>query len=124
MTNNNVTGLHIDDDHNVWLTGLDNGTLNTFGIDIYNKSQVVLAVNEIEKQNASTIYPNPAENILTISSESIKDGDEVILTDISGREQGVFIVTGHRIDISRLSSGVYLLNTADRRIATAKVIKE
>ena len=124
MTNNNVTGLHIDDDHNVWLTGLDNGTLNTFGIDIYNKSQVVLAVNEIEKQNASTIYPNPAENILTISSESIKDGDEVILTDIAGRDQGTFVVSSHKIDISRLSSGVYLLNTADRRMATAKVIKE
>jgi ligand-binding sensor domain-containing protein len=124
MTSDYLTGLYVDPNHNVWISAMDYGNTDAFGIDIYNKNQVALSVPEVSKQLPYTVYPNPTRDLITISSALIKDGDAVKLTDITGRSEGYFIVTNNSIDISRLAGGVYLMSTADMKIQAAKVVKE
>ena len=123
MTSNYVTGLYVDDLHDVWLTSLDYGAQNTFGIDIFNKTQITLSVKETNTGQMS-IYPNPTTGTLYIKSENIRDGDQVTLTDALGRQVATYQVSGNEINISGISQGVYFLQMADQGVPSVRIVKE
>jgi ligand-binding sensor domain-containing protein len=125
ITCNGASGLYVDADHNVWITSTDYGTMNTFGIDIYNKTQVVLSIVETsETKNAVSVYPNPTNGKLTVRARNIHDGSEMMLTDMLGRDMGTRRVINNEIDISALPMGVYILHTTDLMGVSVRVVKE
>jgi hypothetical protein len=123
MTCNNVTGLYVDDRHDVWLTGMNYGTENTFGIDIFNKAQITLSVRETSTSE-TYVYPNPTTDKLYIKSESIHDGDVVSLIDALGRQVSVCHIYGNEINIGSIPRGVYFLRMADQSVPSVRIVKE
>ena len=78
---------------------------------IYNESGSVSVREPIQSEQASESYPNPAHNVITISTKDDIDIDKIEITDIKGN-----IITakirqhiGNRIiiDISMLTVGTY-----------------
>lgn len=85
----------------------------------------VISPIEINPSNF-TIYPNPATDIVTISSKG-SALNYVVLTDINGRvvKQINDIETNSQINISDLSAGVYMMKiSSSEGTTTKKLIKE
>lgn len=70
------------------------------------------------------VYPNPAESMVTVSSEYI---DEVRLINSLGQVLGIYNVKGSRVDlyVAELPSGIYMLQVtgADGTLTTHKLIR-
>ena len=83
----------------------------------------LLSNNEIITQKFS-IYPNPANDLVTISKNSAIDITSVIVTDINGRIVKEINNDATTINVSDLNAGVYFLkiNTAEGS-GTTKLIK-
>lgn len=76
-----------------------------------------MAVNKVEKQDSSKVYPNPAKSVLTIDHP---DGNPKFkVFDVSGK---VFM-TGNssKVDISKLENGVYFVQVEN--LKPTKIIK-
>lgn len=78
--------------------------------DAYDR--VLVTVEEVPTAKTLTVFPNPTSNELNV----IAAGDfirEVSLYDINGRQLQQYTYQGldqqHRIDLSSLNSGIYLL---------------
>lgn len=82
-------------------------------------------INTITKDNTSVIYPNPANDIVTVKTSQFTIGTVYYVVDNLGRQ----IVSGKiydettKIDISKLVSGVYMLQIGDVDLKTYKIIK-
>jgi len=91
----------------------------------------VLNVDDVTGAFAITIYPNPVSAYLFVHFESIEDIPYLIrLFDIHGRILNEFEIVDpvnlHQIDISHLSSGVYLVRIYDAEnpiISSQRIIK-
>lgn len=81
------------------------------------------AIQKIEQRNDISIFPNPANNQLTLDNEQSKI-KEVIIYDILGRQMKQVIVNDVKttLDVSTLPAGIYIakINT-EQRIITRKV---
>lgn len=83
-----------------------------------------ISIKEKEKER-SRIYPNPANNLITIESEVNKGF--YTLTDVTGKTllQGSVNSEKFTLDLSSLSSGVYFITVANsERQVVGKVVKE
>ena len=72
-----------------------------------------------------TVYPNPANDILYITSKEDEDV-EIMIYDVKGQMvQQVSLPAGSdEIDISKLVKGLYLINIqVDDEVFTKKIIK-
>jgi len=71
------------------------------------------------------IYPNPATSWLHIESQDGILWDKIELLDMSGRVlQTLYSVAEHRLDVSGLDAGLYVLRlTKAQRSVTKKVVK-
>ncbi len=111
----NITNLVIDSKN--WI-------LNTDGTIIKNPNLIPLAISTMELENNIFTYPNPATDKLYIQSE-LFTGMKFVLKEINGKilRTGDIIHKGS-LDISALSSGVYLIEiqTPSGNL-TRKVIK-
>jgi hypothetical protein len=85
----------------------------------YSYSTIIKLVNQ--QISTLTVYPNPVKDIVTISGAKV--GNNLMLTDISGKQlqQINITATSFTIDMSKYSSGIYLLKTEG---TTQKIIKE
>lgn len=77
-----------------------------------------LAVNKVEKQDSTKVYPNPAKNVLTIDYPNSNPKFKVF--DLSGRV--VITGNGSKVDIKELEIGVYLVQVEN--LKPTKFIKE
>ncbi|HEU4496382.1 MAG TPA: T9SS type A sorting domain-containing protein [Flavobacterium sp.] len=81
---------------------------------------------EIAKDTFSA-YPNPSKGLVTISSDSDMNLQSVNVTDLNGRTVKSVKLDGSssaQVNISDLSSGVYMMNiSSDQGSATKKIIK-
>lgn len=71
-------------------------------------------VPELRAQNQLAVYPNPAQDVLTVMG--VENGNSLFVTDINGQKlymNGNIIVDGNKatIDIATLPAGVYLLHS-------------
>lgn len=89
----------------------------------------VLGINGILLQSRISTYPNPAGNVLNITSNITDDKAELSIIDITGKElihKDASIKNGTiSIDISELSNGLYLAKLVSGiNTETCKFIKE
>lgn len=119
-TANEAFDMAIQSDDKIVAVGY---TGNDFAIARYNGNS--LSVNEFEKNNAISIYPNPAKNNLKVSllnKNLLNNGYQII--DINGRiiSEGSIKNDVSEINISDLSKGIYFLKIKNLNI-TKKFIK-
>lgn len=73
-----------------------------------------------------SVYPNPADNILTVLWEGINTPTLIELKDLSGHliyKNHTITASSHHIDVKNIAPGLYLLTTTiDGQIATKKII--
>ncbi|UPT67338.1 MAG: T9SS type A sorting domain-containing protein [Sphingobacteriales bacterium JAD_PAG50586_3] len=92
-----------------------------WGVD----STIATGVNEIA-DNDFTIYPNPAIDVLRISTNNIKGSCTIELFNISGQQ--VYSYTGNtqniEVPVHNFSNGLYAvkLSTPDGKLITRKVV--
>lgn len=90
------------------------------------KMQIRVSVEAISGSSKVKIYPNPANNRLTV--EGIEEGTIIELYDIVGKKQFSTISDSdqHQIQLEHLASGIYLLylSSEDGSKVSVKVRKE
>ncbi|NJM80892.1 MAG: T9SS type A sorting domain-containing protein [Flavobacterium sp.] len=82
-----------------------------------------LGIDDHENQNEIILYPNPAENILTI--ETVNSIDKITVFDILGNKIMPKRVSNSSIDVSSLANGIYFLEiSSNNRNIVKKIIKK
>lgn len=89
--------------------------------------QSTASINEFELNNSVNIFPNPANDMLTISNTMIEKGQYQIFTVdgsevLNGRINGITI-----LDIGTLNKGLYFVTVLDQKgqiVAVKKMVKE
>lgn len=95
------------------------------------KDMTTLALNEPNKFAEVSIYPNPAQNELFISSINLDEVKSIVMYDMTGRPVGKMIKndmsTNTRFDISSIENGSYivtLLGSNNNALYTHTIIKQ
>jgi YVTN family beta-propeller protein len=88
---------------------------------------ICTGVNEITKNDAIIVYPNPANTTLNIHLSSYTQNEALLILDVFGQE--VYSETFNKIDniinVSKWNSGVYFYQIKnDKEIQQGKFIKE
>ena len=105
---------------------IDHATYLSTIEDEYNTN--VLSVEEFDAEKVFAIFPNPADNEITIQSTSnvLKNGASIQLFDMLGRivKENKFdsSLEQEKVDVSNLNEGVYLLKIASENFSTTKKI--
>ena len=84
-------------------------------------------VDELNKNNDITIYPNPANNVINIEGSDLSQVS-ILITDIMGRvvdQSNVTQISNTSLDISNIPAGTYQLTMlkGNGGISNAKFIK-
>lgn len=104
-----------------WCAGFSTNA-TTDGIFKFDGS--LLGNPSFDAEAAIEVYPNPTNNLVTISSEL--DSYDLSVTDLTGKVVLQQSLSGieNSVDVSSLTSGVYLFNiNSDNKKETIKVIK-
>lgn len=100
-----------------------NGTYNNFVVARYFDQPVLVGVNELENNNSFTISPNPAGNVVSMSSNS--NIDKVEVTDLFGKEifSSVQNTSSLKIETGNWANGVYFVKcTSAQKSITKKLV--
>ena len=93
-------------------------------LDSNNITNPTLGIDDIVLDNGITMYPNPGQNNLTISNTTSMKLDQLAIYDLSGRLINTIDLSDMQqertIDVSNLSSGVYLLQIQGEGAKTIK----
>jgi hypothetical protein len=97
-------------------------------LDSNNITESTLSLNDLSIGNGITIYPNPAQNYMTITNSTNVKLEQLVIYDVSGRLINTVdlrdIQLKKTIDVSKLASGVYLLQIqGDGARTTKRIIK-
>ncbi len=92
--------------------------------DFFSQFSNVTGVVENVKDNSFYLYPNPTNGSIYLQSE--ENIANIILFDMIGQQRFLKIINDGYIDLSHLSSGIYLLmiEFSNGKSQTTKVIKE
>lgn len=99
---------------------------NSCGNDTSNCMMVSIALTKELNSNLMTIYPNPVQNLMILKSDSKMIGELFSILDNAGRLviQGEIVSEYTTIELSNLSSGIYLFSAGENMQQTCKLIKE
>jgi hypothetical protein len=99
-----------------------NPDINTTVVAVEGENSV--SVDESENSSFN-LYPNPVEDILTISRENSTAPARVEMFDINGRLVINQSLLSNQIDVSQLSSGIYTFKLiSNNEVVTKKVYKK
>ncbi len=92
---------------------------------ILGSSSTTLSIDQLslpKRRNALIVYPNPTSQFLYLKNK-VTDGKKAVLYNVQGKKYD-FVINKGKIDISKLSSGVYFLrlNFGDKEIIN-RIIK-
>ncbi len=74
--------------------------------------QTTVGVNELEKVNAVSVYPNPAQNQFFVHSKNEEENEKIDLQvfDITGKSiLHTSVIKNEAIDIGNFAKGIYLV---------------
>lgn len=76
-------------------------------------------------QAGISVYPNPANNLMTIKAANDLVGSQYLISDQTGRQvlNGKLANEATPVDISQLTPGVYLIQVVGQRRSSVKMIK-
>lgn len=100
-------------------------TINTYGWEAFVDCSA-LGVEDMSDSYGITVYPNPASNVLNISSQKSRI-ESVFLTDAAGRTVLTNKISAGNgtLNIGHLPKGVYMLTIQlDGKTVTKKIIKK
>jgi len=97
-------------------------TLGMKGIIIVENNSGI-ADNKL--QAGISVYPNPANNLMTIKAANDLVGSQYLISDQTGRKvlNGKLANEATPVDISQLTPGVYLIQGVGQRRSSVKMIK-
>ena len=138
-----VTGMDITNDEDAWVTNTFTFTATTTEVVIYVRSlnsidgNTEVFYDNISLQMAATasvddvfasnlkIYPNPANDYLTIESKNIKIESIEIYSLLGQKMKSDLQLKSNRLDVSDLSNGLYLLKVnSESGSSTRKIVIE
>lgn len=117
-------------DGNSWRGVLDNSGNLIFSLTSSADQAIITKSSNIESIDIVTIYPNPSNDIITISfGLNVSNKNTYTINTLSGSlvELGKLKSKKTSLDITGLSSGIYVLNICDKKgtiIASEKIVKE
>jgi hypothetical protein len=120
--------LITDGTYTVTITGEDaSGNVGTCSFQLTVES--VLGIQSNELNNAISMYPNPAQDQVTISNSSNIQLETVVIYDLNGKmvnQIDLSTMQGEQmINISDLASGVYVVQlTSDTSSAVKRLVKK
>lgn len=81
--------------------------------------------NKIFKVNEIKVYPNPTNNYVIIDGISSEELKTITMFDVNGKKVSA-VLNNNKIDISRLSSGIYMLKieTREGTVLNEKIVKK
>ncbi|UOK41674.1 MULTISPECIES: T9SS-dependent choice-of-anchor J family protein [Flavobacterium] len=115
-----------------------NGQTIRIGIHCLSSDQLMFMVDDFRVTGTTmsttdfasfefSVYPNPSNNIVTISNNENIKINKVVVTDIKGRTVKILSIDGvskTKVDISDLNAGVYFMSiNTNQGIATKRIIK-
>jgi trimeric autotransporter adhesin len=126
LTSVTIANDHLNNLTNRYSGGIDDirfytNTLNATDVtSLYNESNT-LSRNDFNEFSLFTVYPNPASDLITVKSNERIESYELLSIE-GGR---IKIDYDSSIDISDLSSGIYVLKvkTEEGKFGTKKIIK-
>lgn len=87
-----------------------------------NEVHFSLFSNSKEDIEGLKIYPNPAKDVINITTSNF-DPKTVVIYDVLGKQVLKTVITSQPINISNLKSGVYIVNiTENNQNATRKLV--
>jgi hypothetical protein len=103
------------------------GTTGTYLLEInVSRRQKDVGIENREASDGTVIYPNPAQNSITISG--LSGNEDIILTDINGRTLSTYTANGStdiQLPVNSLSSGMYFVQiSSSTATKTVKIVKE
>ena len=125
---NNNAGLTNDqgkfngkiDDIGIWNRALTQQEIT----DLYNTNTV--GINEPLQGKLFSVFPNPAQSVITVKADSKLIGAVYSIYDNTGRVvlSGKLNSLNTTIELSNLSGGIYMFSVGENMKQTFKVIKE
>ncbi len=84
-----------------------------------------VGINETSQVNLFSVFPNPAQNIINVNSDSKLIGQIYSIYDNAGRVvlTGKFNSQNTTIEIGNLSGGIYMFSVGENMSQTFKIIK-
>lgn len=105
-----------------WQLGNNDGTETNSNIPTQVTCSDVLAVGNVAKKSAISVYPNPAKDILNLSTQN-KVSEIKIFNTAGLLVKTVTNVVDNKVNVSQLKSGVYIVKVNDNSEGI-KFIKE
>jgi len=93
-------------------------------IGILAQVNQTLEVPQLDLSQTITVYPNPTTSTLIFKTDTNLSNEKVSVFNLSGQLISEKQITGENaLDLSELSSGVYLIQFKNRNINSFKIIK-
>ncbi len=87
-------------------------------------TQTQLEVPQLELSEKITVYPNPTTSVVYFKTDSILADETVSVFSISGQLVSEKKITAdNALDLSELSTGIYLIRFTNKKINSFKIIK-
>ncbi len=113
--------------YNVLNGGPNGQRSDIIGVDTFSVDTFDLATNQNTFQNFD-VYPNPANNSITVTSSTNSLISQIQITDLNGRVVNNTIensVVSSEINISNLTSGIYFVKVSSKQgTSTLKIVKQ
>ncbi len=98
---------------------------NKLWIDKLTFSDVLVSIKEQQSDVEDIVlYPNPAQDKISLKGNRLMEGKVYVIRDISGKAILQGVVSDNSIDITSLTSGFYLVQIGDTDKKMLKMIKE
>ena len=125
-TNSNIDTLRIPSTNPLTGVGTDIAYYYIDSITLW-QNNFPTAINEFNKENEFSVYPNPTLGKLKLLCQNLKDIEHCVvkITDVLGREVKQ-LKFEEEIDITELEKGIYFLSVYKSKtlIGTKKIVRE
>ena len=82
----------------------------------------VLNIDLIEQSKPFVFHPNPARDIMFVKSSISKKVEVLEMFNLSGKKVLIFLSNVGRVDLTKLSEGIYLIRAKNNLMTPQKII--
>ena len=110
--------IALSNDKSKLVSGAESGDVTVWSLETISSIG-----KDVVQQNSLDIFPNPVQNVFTVSLNTIETPTTITITDLAGKVllQETTSERLHHLDISNLPAGIYFLNAIDQ---VKKIVKQ